>query len=386
MSIYNENILSLLVLIGCLYIVLYFIKKTYGERLEAKGIFIDNLTIMFKTAKINGFIEKLANSGTRFWKIFSTIGIFIGIYLMILGTYFLHINILKFLYVKEEAAPIVPVIPFITLGIEELPFLIISFIITLIFHEFAHGVIAISEKIPVKSSGIFFFILFLGGFIEPDENILNKRKLLSKLRVYSAGSFSNYIIGLLFSLLLATFFIQSNGILVMDVMQNYPAYHYLKRFDVIIEINGTNIKNVDDLSLFMNNTKPGQYVNVKIIRDGSELNYVFKLGERDGRGLIGITVSNNFDMIIPLSKPIVYNIYKIFLWIAVVNTSVAVINMLPIAVFDGGLSFSAVIDKYIGKRRLRNILKTGLSVYFIAILLVNILFTFIYKKYWWIWP
>jgi S1-C subfamily serine protease len=51
--------------------------------------------------------------------------------------------------------------------------------------------------------------------------------------------------------------------------------------DIIIAINGTRIKGIDDLSSFLEeHTLPGQTIDVTIVRDGQTITLTFRLDAR----------------------------------------------------------------------------------------------------------
>lgn len=61
------------------------------------------------------------------------------------------------------------------------------------------------------------------------------------------------------------------GALVNEVESGTPAEKAgLKQYDVIIEINGKQVKDKDDLALKVADIEPGTRVNIKVIRDGKE--------------------------------------------------------------------------------------------------------------------
>ncbi len=64
----------------------------------------------------------------------------------------------------------------------------------------------------------------------------------------------------------------SEGALVTEVMPGSPAEKAgIKEKDVIVEYNGKSIKNASDLKNYVLLTKPGTTVNLKIIRNGKEM-------------------------------------------------------------------------------------------------------------------
>ncbi|ADY73195.1 protease Do [Desulfurobacterium thermolithotrophum DSM 11699] len=73
------------------------------------------------------------------------------------------------------------------------------------------------------------------------------------------------------------------GVLVTKVVKDSPAEKGgLRSGDIIVEFNGKPVKNVSDLQLKVINTKPGEKVKVKIIRDGQKKVLTIKIGEMPG--------------------------------------------------------------------------------------------------------
>jgi serine protease Do len=63
----------------------------------------------------------------------------------------------------------------------------------------------------------------------------------------------------------------TNGVVVADVVKDGPAFKAgLKTGDVIVGYNDQPVKSTHDLALAVGNTKPGQSVPTKVLRDGKE--------------------------------------------------------------------------------------------------------------------
>jgi hypothetical protein len=129
----------------------------------------------------------------------------------------------------------------------------------------------------------------------------------------------------------------------------------------IIEINGNKIETYDDLSKVMVNYGPGGEINIKTKYEGEVLEYDLILGEDPngaGRGVLGIGVIDSQTRLIgkvaeffnffkkpatnyepKLNSDFIIFIYNLIWWIALVNLSVALVNMLPMGIFDGGRMF-----------------------------------------------
>ncbi len=96
------------------------------------------------------------------------------------------------------------------------------------------------------------------------------------------------------------------GALVADVTANSPAAKAgVQTGDVVLEYNGREIHSSNDLSLAVADTKVGQPANLKILRNGKEMNLQVSVGERPAdlaqafqssgaqeHGKLGVTVEN----------------------------------------------------------------------------------------------
>ncbi len=128
----------------------------------------------------------------------------------------------------------------------------------------------------------------------------------------------------------------------------------------IIEIDGVRINDYDDLTEELSKLSPGENIIVKT-KDAEEIkSYEIELAEsEDGRAIIGIgflkqpgfsirgIVSNAFNLFRdPYTKyeprvntNFVIFIYNLLVWLILINLSVALVNMLPLSIFDGGRVF-----------------------------------------------
>lgn len=155
--------------------------------------------------------------------------------------------------------------------------------------------------------------------------------------------------------------------------QNFPAINSGLR-GVIIEVDGKEVKTHEDLSLLLENYSPGEEINIKTKADEEILEYKFNLGENPnkiGKPMIGIgyatsqrgglmaRVANFFNF---FKKPATYYepmfnaeliifIYNLIWWLALINFSVALINMWPVAIFDGGRMFMLTVWAITGSEK-----------------------------------
>jgi len=69
--------------------------------------------------------------------------------------------------------------------------------VVILLHELSHGVQCVMEGVPVRSAAFLYAVITFGGAVEPDEETLNKKSTMSKLRIFAAGSLTNLLTGLL---------------------------------------------------------------------------------------------------------------------------------------------------------------------------------------------
>ncbi len=377
----------MLVIVGVAIIyIAAAILKTWSPVTGSWKLTIESGAIILRTSKLNRFIEETGRKGQWVIKALATVSIPVSIYLMVIGTYFIHDNLVKMMVKSPEASPFIPVVPGVTLSLGELPYFLVAICVVLLSHELAHGFVAAAEGIPISSSALFLFLVFPGGFIEPDEEGFLRSSLISKIRVLVAGTAINYALAMLFSFLLSVALVQAPGVLIEGVLKGYPAYEKLKPLDIIVSINSTPINTLEDLNKFMRSTKPGDVVVLEVLRQGRRTQVKMLLDAAPGnssRGFMGTRLYQCVKLKLNvLSLPyydnviMAYRFNKLLLWIIIACSSIAVINMLPIYPFDGGQILGFVILRLIKNEYKARLLRGLISIYFIIILVANIVFTF----------
>lgn len=258
-------------------------------------------------------------------------------------------NLLNLLFRSEQAVSIQPIVPLPGLGVsfETFPYLVLALSVVVASHELSHGIASLVDHVPLKSTGVFFAHLLMGGFVEPDEEKLNQAKNVTKLRVFAAGSSTNVILGVLCIVLLSNFpatiapfyNVVASGVQIGSVPDNLPAHSSgLQAGDIVMSINGTRVSGIADLRRMMSGVSPGQEIVVGTQRG----NYVVKTvadqsnSSRAVVGIGGLTDNIVYDPKLPfLSSEFPNVLLRAEYWLSVVLVSVALINMLPMYPFDG---------------------------------------------------
>ena len=169
-------------------------------------------------------------------------------------------------------------------------------------HEFAIGM---GPAIFKKNKGEVLYsvrALPIGGFVKiegedgdsDDERSFGKIHPLKRVIVLFAGAFMNIVAGFVIFIVIYSL---SSGVLVPvvdSVIENSPAMLAgIKPRDKIVEINGSRVHIQSDVtfSLYLNG---GNEAEIKVLRDGTKLDFRIKPVLEEGRYIIGFypTVKN----------------------------------------------------------------------------------------------
>src|SRR3989442_3174709 len=230
---------------------------------------------MLKTVVFNGWIEKIGSRFRRGWLAFFDIGAAMGIGLLVFVIYSFINNAVGLFRHSSSAGPTLLIIPLpgLTIGWDIFPYILLAIAVLLIPHEMAHGIASVLDKVPIKSSGVFMAVFLPGGFVEIDEEDLAKRKALTKLRVFAAGSFTNAVtFGVVLLLLFALFQTAPAGVLVTGFTPGSPAAQaQLPQWSVITGLNATTVSQIHDVANYMYKVNPASLVQVRL-NDGQVFN------------------------------------------------------------------------------------------------------------------
>lgn len=362
-----------------IWLLIFALAKLFPQ-LEKLGITIGPFYIMIRAKRLARFIEVIASKWHTIWLIFLDLGIFLGIGQMAFAYYWLLKNLIRFLTPGDKGIPVYPLIPGITIGPESIKYFIPAIILILVTHEVAHGVAARLENIRIRSVGLIIVFLMFGAFVEPDEEDLKKASMHSKLRVLSAGSAMNLLIGLLVLIMTWLIFTQSTaGVLVVDTLRGYPAHGKIAPFSVIIKLNGTKVSSIAELASFLAKTKPGDSLLIEV-KEASGLvrSIMVKLASNPRNrklGFLGVRIVNYIPPRIPMTPYISFELFNLLLWMHMLCLSAAILNMLPIYPFDGGRIVAFIVDEYLKSRAIGLGIKITLVASSIVLFVLNIIFT-----------
>jgi len=128
----------------------------------------------------------------------------------------------------------------------------------------------------------------------------------------------------------------------------------------IIELGGQKIETYENLAEIMPNYKPGDKIRIKTEYENQVLEYEIVLAEdpnTEGRAVIGIgndllnslEIEDRFAFFktqftnYKYESDILYFLYYMVFWVFLLNLAVAIFNMLPLLIFDGGRFFYLTI-------------------------------------------
>jgi membrane-associated protease RseP (regulator of RpoE activity) len=372
---------------------LYAIGK-YGK-LDQKGFNIRPFYLVYKTARVDGILGRLAESKTL-WKVFANFSVGLGVILMIAAMGFLANNLYSYFFVKQSFSEVTVLVPFVTIrNTEVLLYFFLSLPIILVVHEGGHGVIAKLEQIKVKSGGFAIIAALFAGFVEPDEEEFGKAKPISRLRVLGAGSGANVVFSVFVAALLLTtptfaFVLPEQvrpalygdlvGVPIFDVSTGSGAEKAgLLPNDIITSVKGVDIRSPADF-----NKVPllvGETIDVNVQRNGQPQTFTVTTTPSPtnaSRGAIGIRHSGQpyYPPKLSLGAQMPREVSAFLFWLWFLSFNIGIFNMLPFYPLDGDGFFNSMLGTKMPENR-RKMIRRTINTLALGLLLANILGTFL---------
>jgi membrane-associated protease RseP (regulator of RpoE activity) len=362
--------------------------------------------IILKTQKGQSLMEKL--SKFRFILILSWISLILMPIFSILAVSILLLTAslyLSFPEVREIARETGPQGALLIPGINPyLPIIYgwIAIFIGLVIHELSHGVIAKAVDIPVRSSGILFFLFLpIGAFVEVDDTKLDSVSFKKSGRIIAAGAGSNIVVGFMALILLVgvvnTMEPVADGLPVSKIVVDSPASMAgLLPGDIITHLNGIPVDDSNVFSQNFNNLSPGDEIILTVQRQSVQYDYPIILSSRPENSeepFIGIMrpsidindslhryqngLSFSTDLLVYFSFPSgdsysipfstsMQNFYtsslgnqyivfsNLLFWIWFINFNLGIFNSLPLGPLDGGQAFKRGLKSVTGNKLSQN--------------------------------
>lgn len=179
-----------------------------SERWRQRGVTVWGpvpLAVFLRTTRGLKLLDRLSRP-RRFWRIVASAGV--PLVVLSMAYFLILVLLMAYLMIQEPPQPSnynaprnILLIP----GLNEyIPFVWgwIALFVTMVVHEFAHGILSRVEGVRVKSMGIVTILVApIAAFVEPDEEELfgtkEKPPAVSKgarIRILSAGVISNFIV------------------------------------------------------------------------------------------------------------------------------------------------------------------------------------------------
>ena len=312
---------------------------------------------MWRTQRLRGFIDRLANRAPRFWKWYMNLGIVISTGFMIL----MAVALVYSLKTLMDAPTVSLVVP----GVEVpgspifIPLLagLIALATVLIVHEFSHGILSRVEKININSIGLLLFAIIPGAFVEPDEEELNELSRPARMRIYVAGSMANLTlaaIAMIIMMVISSFIVpvvfEDDGVVINRLTSDGNAINHMSEGMVIRSINNLTVNDMASFQKATNTLKPNETVNIHT--DQGDYSFQLKSNPMNrSLGFMGLQVEANnviadgFDnqfytpllwILMPLSE--------LLFWIYFLNFAIGTFNLLPMKPLDGGHLFENLLS------------------------------------------
>ncbi|MEM0504454.1 MAG: M50 family metallopeptidase [Sulfolobales archaeon] len=298
------------------------------------------------------------------------------------------IDIIKALVSVREvvSAPFVPVVPGVTIRGSSIPYFLVGIGVAIIAHELLHAVVALNEGIRVESWGLGIFLIFPFAYVKIDDEGFNKASFASKIKILSAGVLSNTVLALILIFAMnsvATVIEEYSVVVVYELDRSLgpqaPAIAAgLPTPSVLYEINGSRIKNLNDLRNYLSSVADKSVtlvLNISKFRglfddaivEGLQEPELVVVSKPANMSRLGILV---VEALSPTTPVHLYYLSRIFYWVYVVNISLAVFNAAPLIVTDGGRIVQELFKKY-GMARIGSIVQWATVLITVLLLVVG---------------
>ncbi len=355
-----------------------------------KGIQVKPFFIMYKSDKVEKWLQGIATR-TTFWGKFASFSVGLGIVLMVSSVAFLLFNLYTSLQRGGQFTGITLLIPGLTIiNPQPLLFFFLSVPIILLLHEGAHGIVAILEKIKVKSGGVAALATLIAGFVEPDEEEFKKASAKSRVKVLAVGSSANVVFSFLIAALLlihpffavgmpapirSTFYGDLSGVQITGLAEGSGAVTAGIRVDDVI----THINAVPVTSFGSFNLKPGETVSVGVLRGSQVLLFQVTTTPSPAdptKGVLGITSAYPYyppKLSLGVTWPTPVMLFLFWLWFLSLN--IGLFNMLPFYPLDGDGFLNALIGTKLSESS-RHFVRVSVNAFALSLLAANLITTF----------
>ena len=184
-----------LALVLVAWLVFYLAAKRF--KLDERGWVLEPYYALYKSTRLNDFVKRIANLNPGFWRVLGNVGVAASVGQVSFITYILVKNLWSFFYAPDQASPVQPLIPGVTISVDSMPWFLLGAGVIILTHELGHGIMCYVEGVKVKSTAVMLAVITFGGAVEPDEESMEQASLMSKMRIFAIGSLVNLATGLL---------------------------------------------------------------------------------------------------------------------------------------------------------------------------------------------
>ena len=335
-----------------LFLVFWLALSLVFSVVKVRGVDFKPFLLIVRASpeRLERALARLTSRRAKAWAVVLDAGVAVGFGMMAFSLYFLALNLIRRFTSPRSFVAVAPPIPGVLFPLEVAPHFIAALSVAVVIHELAHAIASRLAGVRIKSVGAALLAVILAAFVELDEEDVRRTGLSEKLRIFAAGSFANLA---LFLLLLVAFtaLFQPGGVLIRHVEPSTPAYTAgITRDCVIKQLNDTSIASALDLHEFMEGTRPNQTVVVGFLDPaGSWRRVVVKTASHplnSSKGFLGVLPVDFYELRMAALPPsFLVHLHAFYAWLEIILFSLAVFNMLPIAVADGGRMVQAAASE-----------------------------------------
>ncbi len=420
------------VLVALFFIALYALGAGYIQR---KGLWADRVTfygpIMMIRSQNVAFLDRFIPY-RRVLRWYGSAGVaIVGVVLVAMAT--LLILGVVLIVAQQQQNAIDPWNVLIIPGVNEFipsTFAVwFSLFLTIVIHEFGHGILCRIENIKVKSIGLLLAVIPIGAFVEPDEEDVEKSRSAEKARMYGAGITNNLVLGaicFILMILLVGMAVPTSEPVVYGIYQNYAAdVAGVPANSIIRNVDGIVVQTPAEVAAVLQTTEPGDTITLTVENNGVLQSHTLTLtewpegfGDREsgfmgieyynGEGVIRsiqsirspfqvlgllilpLDIDNRFGLMpirflgfdtpemayfsVPFNQ--FWGAVHLLFWAGWFNINVGLFNAIPMIPFDGGYIFKEGVDRLFNRWGLSRFAPYVIS-FTSVLMLMLILLTFV---------
>ncbi len=370
-------IIDVLLIVLIAWTMLYYIYIKFRDHFRKWGVEIAPFALVWRIKSELKFLEKLAKKPIiKYYKLYSIIAtsfcLLFSYYIIVTG----FINVIG----RPEVVTVIPYVPGLTVRGLNIFYSLIAIAIALVVHELSHGLVALAEDIPLRSTGILLLFIFPGAFIEPDKDSYDRSSKKTKLSILAAGSAANLIIAFIALILILT---TTNPHPLITSTFNQTNGHYSALYvnnitlpvpSSIVAVNGTEIDSLERFTKILTLYKSESVTFNLTLFDYTSLTYISLLIHKPANisylGVVLYPRSPNFIIgLLPIES--FMHFVGVLIWIYIINFGLAIVNSAPLFITDGGRIMHEVILG--GRKKLSYLIQGVTTAIFITIIIHGLL-------------